>query len=76
MGVEDFSVELESDGAWRVRGKAVERAAEMTYWEYDEAVRRFQGLLEHLGVEAALLEAGVESGDTVRIGEYELEWVQ
>jgi GTP-binding protein len=47
----------------------------MTYWEYDEAVRRFQTLLEHLGVEAALREAGVETGDTVRIGEYELEWV-
>jgi GTP-binding protein len=75
-GIEDFTVEREPDGAWRIKGKAVERAAEMTYWEYDEAVRRFQGLLEHLGVEEALMEAGVESGDTVRIGEYELEWIQ
>ncbi|MDF1500824.1 MAG: GTPase ObgE [Anaerolineales bacterium] len=73
--IEEFSVELETDGAWRIRGKAVERAADMTYWEYDEAVRRFQGLLAHLGIEQALLEAGVQSGDTVRIGEYELEWV-
>ena len=73
--IEEFSVEREEDGAWRISGKAVERAADMTYWEYDEAVRRFQTLLEHLGVEAALREAGVETGDTVRIGEYELEWV-
>lgn len=73
--MEDFVIEREEDGAWRISGKAVERAAEMTYWEYDEAVRRFQGLLEHLGIEQALREAGIASGDTVRIGEYELEWV-
>ncbi len=73
--IKEFSIEREEEGAWRISGEAVERAADMTYWEYDEAVRRFQGLLEHLGVEQALREAGVESGDTVRIGEYELEWV-
>jgi GTP-binding protein len=71
----DFHVQREDDGAWRVSGEAVERAAAMTYWEYDEAIRRFQRILEHLGVEQALTEAGIKNGDTVRIGEYELEWV-
>jgi GTP-binding protein len=70
----EFTVERERDGAWRVRGKAVERAAEMTYWEYDEAVRRFQQLLVRLGVEEALQQAGARPGETVRIGDYELEW--
>lgn len=70
-----FEISREDDGAWRVSGDAVERAAAMTYWEYDEAVRRFQRILEHLGVEGALQQAGIQSGDTVRIGEYELEWV-
>ncbi len=70
-----FEINREDDGAWRVSGPAVERAAAMTYWEYDEAVRRFQRILEHLGVEEALNEAGIQSGDTVRIGDYELEWV-
>jgi GTP-binding protein len=72
---EDFEIKREDDGAWRVSGVAVERAAAMTYWEHDEAVRRFQRILEHLGVEDALQEAGIQTGDTVRIGEYELEWV-
>jgi GTP-binding protein len=58
-----------------VRGKAVERAAKMTYWEHDEAVRRFQRLLERIGVEETLRGAGARAGDTVRIGEYELEWL-
>ncbi len=46
----------------------------MVYWDLEEAVRRFQRILEHLGVEEALLEAGAKTGDTVRIGEFELEW--
>lgn len=71
---EDFTVLREDDGFWRVEGQSIERAAAMTYWEYDEAVRRFQGLLNRLGIEAALREAGAKTGDTVRIGEYELEW--
>jgi len=71
---EAFKVSREPDGGWRVAGKAVERAASMTYWEYDEAVRRFQRVLERLGVDEALRDAGARTGDTVRIGEYELEW--
>jgi GTP-binding protein len=71
----DFEVGRDPDGAWRVRGKAVERAAKMTYWEHDEAVRRFQKLLERIGVEETLRGAGARAGDTVRIGEYELEWL-
>jgi GTP-binding protein len=71
---DDFTIKREVDGAWRVEGLAVERAAAMTYWEYDEAVRRFQRILEYLGVDAALRDAGALPDDTVRIGEYELEW--
>ncbi len=46
----------------------------MTYWEHFQAVRRFQRLLEALGVDRALREAGIKNGDTVFIGDYELEW--
>lgn len=69
-----FEVGRDPDGTWRVSGKAIERAADMTYWEYDEAVRRFQKTLAKLGVERALKQAGARAGDNVRIGEYELEW--
>ncbi len=69
----EFQVEREGP-AWRLKGASLERAAAMTYWEYDQSVRRFQRLLQRLGVDVALREAGVKDGDTVRIGEYELEW--
>jgi len=70
-----FTIEQEwEDGGWRVSGVRVERMAAMTVWNLDEAVRRFQRTLERMGVTAALEEAGVQPGDTVRIGERELVW--
>ncbi len=69
-----FTVEKVGDEEYRVLGTRVERAAAMTYWDYDEAILRFQKLLDTLGVTAALREAGVQEGDTVYIGEHELEW--
>ncbi|MCY3916088.1 MAG: GTPase ObgE [Chloroflexi bacterium] len=62
------------DGAYHVSGDRIERAAAMTYWDYDEAVLRFHKTLEALGVVDALAKAGVRPGDTVFIGEFELEW--
>ena len=70
----DFEVSREPDGAWRVMGKSIERSAAMTYWEHEEAVRRFQRLLTRIGVDKALRGAGARTGDRVRIGEFELEW--
>ena len=46
----------------------------MTFWEHDGSVRRFQKIMEALGVDDALRKAGVKEGDTVAIGDYELEW--
>jgi GTP-binding protein len=68
-----FEIVREND-AYRVIGKAIERAAEMTYWEHDGSRRRFQRLMEKLGVDDALRQAGIEEGDSVFIGENELEW--
>jgi GTP-binding protein len=68
-----FTIQQTEDG-WQVKGEAIERAAKMTYWEHYDSVRRFQKVLESLGVDKALRAAGVQGGDTVFIGDYELEW--
>lgn len=68
-----FTIQRVGDG-WRVSGQAIERAASMTYWEHYQAVRRFHSILEALGIDQALRKAGVQNGDTVFIGDYELEW--
>jgi GTP-binding protein len=68
-----FAIEREADG-WRVRGVRVERVAAMTPFVLPEAAARFQRQLRAMGVEEALVQAGVQPGDMVRIGERELEW--
>lgn len=71
----EFEITRTPDGAFKVSGAAIERAAAMTYWEFEGSVRRFQRLIERLGVEDRLREMGIQEGDTVYIGdEYELEW--
>lgn len=68
-----FKIERISNG-WKITGVSIERAAAMTYWENDESIRRFQKILVILGIDTQLRIAGVKEGDTVNIGEYELEW--
>ncbi|MBU0512747.1 MAG: GTPase ObgE [Chloroflexi bacterium] len=68
-----FSISRTPEG-WRVSGVSIERAAKMTYWEYSQSIRRFQHILQALGIDAALREAGVQEGDIVLIGNHELEW--
>jgi GTPase len=69
-----FIITREDDGGWRVQGRRIERIVKMTRWEYYDAVMRFQRIMAALGITKALEERGVRPGDTVRIGEKELEW--
>ncbi len=69
-----FTITKEADGIYRVSGKRIERAAAMTYWDLDEAVMRFQQILETLGISAALEKEGIQVGDTVYIGKHDMEW--
>jgi GTP-binding protein len=58
-----------------VQGKGIERMVKMTDMENEEAVRRLHRKLERIGVLQRLREAGVQHGDTVRIGEEEFDFV-
>ncbi len=69
-----FEIKREGTNEWRVSGAGIERSAKMTYWQHEGSLRRFQKLMERLGVDEALRTAGVKEGDTVAIGDFELEW--
>jgi GTP-binding protein len=71
---QDFLISRTGGHEWRVSGAAIERSAAMTFWQHDGSLRRFQRLLERVGIDAALRQAGVQEGDSVAIGEFELEW--
>jgi GTPase len=68
-----FTIHRTGEG-WVVAGPAIERAAAMTYWQHEDAVTRFHHIMMRIGLEDALRKAGAQNGDTVFIGEYELEW--
>ena len=70
----EFTVTREGENEWRINGVAIERSAKMTYWEHYGSLRRFHKIMETLGITKALKNAGVQDGDTVSIGEFELEW--
>jgi GTPase len=69
-----FVVERDGDGAFRIRGKRIERIASQTNFDVEESAERFQRDLERMGIDAELRRAGVGPGDLVRIGGSELEW--
>lgn len=62
-----LSVELLSDGVWRVSGPQAERMVVQTDWENEEAVAFFQHRFKRLGIDKELERAGAVDGDEIRI---------
>jgi GTP-binding protein len=67
-------VTKEGPESYRVAGEEIERLAQMTDWTNEEAMERFERILQARGISALLEEAGVDLGDAVHIGDIELEW--
>jgi len=70
---EPFAIRIEN-GVFVVSGERVERLAQMTDFESDEALARFEAILAKLGVDRRLRELGVREGDTVRIAGVEFDY--
>ncbi len=68
-----FTIEKRPEG-FVVRGWAVERVVVTADLETDEGIADLQRRLERLGLFRELERAGVKPGDTVKIGDFELEW--
>ncbi|MSO78225.1 MAG: GTPase ObgE [Acidimicrobiia bacterium] len=75
--VEDgFTLDRDDDGSWRVSGRAAERIVAMADLTNDEAISYVHDRFRRMGVERALVKAGAQEGDVVRIGKIELEYVE
>ncbi|MGB0384446.1 MAG: GTPase ObgE [Ardenticatenaceae bacterium] len=70
-----FTIEQEDDETWVVRGQEIERIIQMINWEQDESVQRLQRQFQGIGISDALKRAGIEIGDTVRVGLAEFDWL-
>ncbi len=70
-----FAVSRDDDGAFAVSGGDVEKLLDSTDPNDETSMRRFQQLLIKSGVISALREMGAADGDTIRLGEWEFDFV-
>jgi len=71
-----FKIHNEGNGYWRVTGPKVERIVQMSSLGSDDGVKRFAQKMRNIGLDDALRVAGVESGDTVTILDFEFEFYE
>lgn len=69
-----WNVDRLSRHHFAVTGIGIERFTRMTDFSRDEAVERFQRLLESSGIANELERLGVEAGDVVHVADIELVW--
>jgi GTP-binding protein len=70
---EPFEIRVDG-GVYVVSGERVERLAQMTDFDNDEALARFEQILAKMGVDKKLRELGIGEGDTVRIAGVEFDY--
>lgn len=70
-----FHIERGDDGVFDVSGGEIEKLLDSTDPEDELSMRRFQQLLIKNGIIAALREMGAKDGDSIRLGEWEFDFV-
>ncbi|WHX99463.1 GTPase ObgE [Neobacillus sp. DY30] len=73
---EAFYITREPDGSFVIQGEKVEKLFKMTNFQTEESVRRFSRQLRGLGVDEALRQKGAKDGDTVKLLDFEFEFVE
>ncbi|WP_040981656.1 GTPase ObgE [Oceanobacillus jeddahense] len=73
---EPFHITRDPDGAYVLYGHRIETLFKMTDFQHDEAVQRFSRQLRGMGVDKALRERGAQDGDTVRLLDYEFDFIE
>ena len=73
---EPFTITRDSDATFVLSGKKVERLFKMTDFTTEESVQRFARQLRKMGVDDALRERGAQDGDTVRLLDFEFEFME
>ena len=70
-----FTIDRQSDGVYNVTGAKLKRLFEMTDFDSDYGRLRFARQLRTYGLDDALRKLGVQNGDTVRIFDFEFEFI-
>ncbi|WP_054859170.1 GTPase ObgE [Gracilibacillus sp. JCM 18860] len=72
-----FQITRDPDGAYVLLGEKIEKLFKMTDMTREESIQRFSRQLRGMGgVDEALRQRGAEDGDTVRLLDYEFEFME
>lgn len=69
-----FTIDRE-DNCFIVGGREIQRHVAMTDLNNEESVERLQRIMQRMGIDYALKNAGAREGDTIKIGGFEFEYV-
>ena len=72
----DFEITRDDDGAYVLSGYTIERLFKMTDFNFDASVRKFARQMRGMGIDDALRERGAKDGDTVRLLDFEFEFIE
>ncbi|MBE1443460.1 GTPase ObgE [Paenibacillus sp. OAS669] len=72
---EDFTIHREND-TFVVESPSIEKLIKRTNFGTEESVMRFARILRKKGIDEALRSRGAKDGQTVRIGDFEFEFVE
>ncbi|MCP3025548.1 GTPase ObgE [Halobacillus sp. A5] len=70
-----FKITRADDGAFVLYGEKIESVFRKTDFSRDQSINRFARQMRSMGVDAELRKRGAKDGDTVRLLEYEFEFV-
>ena len=70
-----FTVVKDEDGVFNVSGNYIKKIFDRTDFTRDTSIRLFAKKLRDIGVDDKLRELGVQNGDTVRVLNYEFEFI-
>ncbi|MFC4558942.1 GTPase ObgE [Virgibacillus kekensis] len=71
-----FAITRDPDGAFVLSGVKIEKLFKMTDFNRDEAVQRFARQIRGMGVDEELRKRGAKDGDTIRIMDFEFEFIE
>lgn len=71
----EFNIVNINETTYSVEGNLIVRLLQMTNFASEESIKQLARRMRRYGVDDKLREVGCKNGDTVRIGEYEFEFV-
>jgi len=73
---EQFTIEVDEDGVYNICGQWAKITMESTNFDDPESLSYFQRSLINAGVIDALRDKGIKEGDTVRIDDFEFDYIE